>query len=44
VEALYEGFTIERVSATRAINSKAERRGAVDELIISSKYKKRSFA
>jgi DNA adenine methylase len=36
VEALYEGFSIHRVEATRAINSKAEKRGAIEELIVTS--------
>jgi DNA adenine methylase len=36
VEALYDGFTIHRVGAARAINSKAHKRGPVDELIITS--------
>jgi DNA adenine methylase len=35
VEALYEGFTIHRVDAVRAINSKSDKRGAVGELIIT---------
>jgi DNA adenine methylase len=35
VEALYQGFTIDRVDAARAINSKADKRGVVGELIIT---------
>lgn len=36
VEALYEGFKINRVEATRAINAKADKRGPIEELIITS--------
>jgi DNA adenine methylase len=36
VEALYDGFNIHRVEATRAINSKADGRGPIEELIITS--------
>ena len=35
-EELYEGFNIARVSARRAINSKAESRGKISELLISN--------
>jgi len=35
VRKLYRGFKIERVEARRAINSKADRRGAVGEVIIT---------
>lgn len=34
VRALYDGFTIDRVSARRAINCKADRRDAVGEVLI----------
>lgn len=36
IEALYHGFTIDRVPASRAINSKGASRGPVDELIIQN--------
>jgi DNA adenine methylase len=36
VHKLYEGFHIGRVSAVRAINSKAEKRGAIEELIVTN--------
>lgn len=32
--SLYEGFRLETVRATRAINSKAERRGRINELVV----------
>lgn len=35
-EEAYAGFHIARVSAKRAINSNAEKRGAVNELIITN--------
>lgn len=35
-EDLYQGFNIYRVSANRIINSKAEKRGKIDELIITN--------
>ncbi len=34
VHALYAGFSIERVQARRRINSRAERRGAISELVV----------
>src|SRR5690348_5538756 len=34
IHALYSGFRIERVTANRAINSRADRRGPVTELVI----------
>jgi DNA adenine methylase len=34
VRNLYQGFTIDEVSATRAINSRADRRGNVSEVLI----------
>lgn len=34
IRDLYEGFNIRRIEARRAINSKADRRGAVGELLI----------
>jgi len=36
VRELYAGFRLERVSARRAINSKAGRRGQVDEVVVLS--------
>jgi len=33
-EELYQGFNIKRVTASRAINSKGDRRGKVAELVI----------
>jgi DNA adenine methylase len=33
-ERLYEGFTIERVSANRMINSKGKKRGLVQEIVV----------
>lgn len=36
VKALYKRFKIERVPAIRAINSKAEKRGAVQEVIVTN--------
>jgi DNA adenine methylase len=36
VERLYAGFTIERVRARRNINSRSDRRGAVNELVVTS--------
>jgi DNA adenine methylase len=36
VESLYQGFRINTVDATRAINSKADKRGTVQELIITN--------
>ena len=35
IRELYEGFTIRTVQAKRAINSKGDRRGAVNEVLIS---------
>lgn len=35
-DTLYAGYTIDRVSAKRAINSNAERRGAISELVITN--------
>lgn len=35
-EALYKGFNLHRVSASRMINSKAQRRGKIDELVITN--------
>jgi len=35
-EDLYKGFNIHRVSASRIINSKAENRGQIDELVITN--------
>ncbi len=35
-KSLYEGFSTQPVSATRAINSKADRRGKISELVILS--------
>ena len=34
IENLYSGYTIERVSAKRAINAKADKRGAIDEVLV----------
>lgn len=34
IEELYSGYTVERVSAKRAINAKADRRGAIDEVLV----------
>jgi len=34
VQRLYRGFAIDRVYATRAINSRADKRGKVAELIV----------
>jgi DNA adenine methylase len=36
IEDLYRGFHIERVKATRAVNSKANGRGAIDEFLVRS--------
>ena len=38
VRKLYAGFRIDRVMCTRAINSKAESRGAVAEVIVTNRY------
>lgn len=38
IRELYRGFRIEQVMCTRAINSKASKRGAVAELIITNEY------
>lgn len=38
VRELYEGLRIDRVQCPRAINSNAEERGAVDEVIVTSGY------
>ena len=35
---LYAGFSIKRISASRMINSKAEKRGKINELLISNYY------
>ena len=35
-DKLYENFVIERVSASRMINSNAKKRGAINELLISN--------
>ncbi|PSP16641.1 MAG: modification methylase [Cyanobacteria bacterium QS_8_64_29] len=35
-DAAYRGYWIERVAATRAINSKPDRRGAINELLIAN--------
>lgn len=37
VRKLYDGFRVEKVSASRAINSKGDKRGKVGELLISGK-------
>ena len=34
IENLYSGYIIERVSAKRAINAKADKRGAIDEVLV----------
>lgn len=39
VRELYKGFKIERVEAPRRVNSKAEKRGNVSELLISGRWK-----
>ncbi|HOS02620.1 MAG TPA: DNA adenine methylase [Candidatus Hydrogenedentes bacterium] len=36
IEELYRAFTLREVFATRAINSKADRRGAVSEVLVSN--------
>jgi type II restriction enzyme len=36
-DKLYEGFNIERIKASRAINSKGSGRGEIDELLITNK-------
>lgn len=36
IRQLYSGFTIHTVKATRAINSRGDRRGAIDEVLISA--------
>jgi DNA adenine methylase len=38
VRKLYTGFRIDRVMCSRAINSKAEARGAVAEVIVTNRY------
>ena len=35
-DELYKSYKIERVSATRMINSKADKRGRITELLISN--------
>lgn len=39
---LYSDFTIERISASRMINSNAKKRGAVSELLVSDFFRKKS--
>lgn len=39
IRKLYRGFKIDRVQVSRAINSNAKKRGAVAEVIITSKHK-----
>jgi DNA adenine methylase len=38
LKRLYQGFRIDPVQASRSINSKADKRGAVTELVIRSYY------
>jgi len=36
IEELYEGFSISRIQVARAINSKANKRGKIDEVVITN--------
>ena len=38
VHRLYAGFRVERVSCNRAINSRADARGAVFEVIVTNRF------
>lgn len=36
IRALYDGFTVERVSGSRSVSARGERRGSVEELLITA--------